>query len=146
MTCSNLLDTIEVDLYGQTHALDLSASADHLALYHRSSVLADHVRALFFQQDHVAWSCPPVDHAPIPFFLANHAQECAHAVRARDVAFHMIGCLNHCIRDNHMPMAERTPPMILLASLLFFSMLPPFTITLKLVQQHLRRYTSTWCR
>ena len=51
---------------------------------------------------------PPVDHAPIPFFLADHAQECAHADRAHDVTFHMIGCLDHCIRDNHMLMAMST--------------------------------------
>ena len=86
----------------------------------------------------------PVDHAPIPFFLADRAQEYAHADWVHDVAFHMIGCLDHCTRDNHMPMAmstllsssrqKRTPPMILLLSFLFFSMLPPFTIMLKLVQ------------
>ena len=88
--------------------MDLFASADHLALYHRPSAPADHVRVLFFQQDHVALSCPPVDHAPIPFFLADHAQECVHADMAHDVTFHMIGCLDHCIWDNHMPMAMST--------------------------------------
>ena len=51
---------------------------------------------------------PPVDHASIPFFLADHAQECAHTNRAHDTTFHMIGCLEHCIRDNHMPMAMST--------------------------------------
>ena len=53
---------------------------------------------------------PPVDHAPIPFFLADHAQECAHVdkVHQYDVAFCMIGCLDHCTRDNHMPMAMST--------------------------------------
>ena len=51
---------------------------------------------------------PPVDHAPIPFFLADHAQECAHADRAHDVTFHIIGCLDRCIQDNHMPMAMST--------------------------------------
>jgi hypothetical protein len=68
------------------------------------------VQALFFQQDHVAWSCPPVDHAPIPFFLADHARECAHIdkIHQHDVAFYMMGCLDHCIRDNHMPMAMST--------------------------------------
>ena len=91
-----------------THVLDLSASADHLSLYHRPPVLADRVQALFSQQDHVALSCPPVDHAPIPFFLADHEQECAHADRAHDATFHMIGCLDHCTRDNHMPMATST--------------------------------------
>ena len=53
-------------------------------------------------------SCPPVDHALIPFFLVDHAQEYAHADRAHDVTFHMIGCLDHCIWDNHMPIAMST--------------------------------------
>ena len=50
----------------------------------------------------------PVDHAPIPFFLANHAQEYAHVdmVHQHDVAFYMIGCLDHCTRDNHMPIVS----------------------------------------
>ena len=51
---------------------------------------------------------PPVDHASIPFFLADHAQECAQIDRAHDMVFHMIGCLDHCIRDNHMPLAMST--------------------------------------
>ena len=51
---------------------------------------------------------PLVDHAPIPFFLADHAQECPHVDRVHEVAFHMIGCLDHCTRDNHMPMAMST--------------------------------------
>ena len=53
---------------------------------------------------------PPVDHAPIPFFLADHAQERARIdkIHQHDVAFYMIGCLDHCIRDNHMPMAMST--------------------------------------
>ena len=51
---------------------------------------------------------PPVDHELIPFFLADHAQECAHVDKAHDVAFCMIGCLDHCIRDNHIPMAMST--------------------------------------
>ena len=53
---------------------------------------------------------PLVDHAPILFFLADHAQEYAHIdmVHQHDVAFYMIGCLDHCTRDNHMPMAMFT--------------------------------------
>ena len=53
---------------------------------------------------------PPADHAPIPFFLADHARECAHVdrVHQHDVASYMIGCLDHCIRDSHMPMAMST--------------------------------------
>ena len=53
---------------------------------------------------------PPVDHAPIPFFLADHARECAHVdrVHQHDVASYMIGCLDHCIRDNHMQIAMST--------------------------------------
>ena len=66
------------------------------------------MQALFSQQDHVALSCPPVDHAPILFFLADHAQEYVHADKAHDATFHMISCLDHCIRGNHMPMAMST--------------------------------------
>ena len=94
----------------QVRSLDPFASADHLAHYHQPSFLSNHVRELFFQHDHVAWSCPPVDHAPIPFFLADHAQEYAHVgkIHQHDVAFYMIGCLDHCTRDNHMSMAMST--------------------------------------
>ena len=48
------------------------------------------MQAIFFQKDHVAWSCPTVDHAPIPFFLADHVQECAHInkIHQHDVAFY----------------------------------------------------------
>ena len=67
------------------------------------------MQAIFFQKDHVAWSCPTVDHAPIPFFLADHGQECVHVDRVHGVASYMIGFLDHCIRDNHMPMAISTP-------------------------------------
>ena len=106
------MDTIEVDSYdlNVAHVLDLDASADRPAPCHRPSVLADYVRALLFQQDHAAWSCPPVDHALISFFLADHAHEYAHVGKAhrRDVAFYMIDCLDHCIQDNHMPMAMST--------------------------------------
>ena len=112
LTWSNLLDTIEADSCDlhQAHAPDLYTSAYRLAPYHRPFALADHVRVPFFQQDHVAWSCPLVDHAPIPFFLADHVQECAHVdrVHQHDVASYMIGCLDHCTRDNHMPMAMST--------------------------------------
>ena len=52
---------------------------------------------------------PPVNHALIPFFLADHAQECVHVDRAHDVAFHMIDCLDHCTRDNYTPMTMSTP-------------------------------------
>ena len=88
--------------------LDLSASADHLALCHRPPVLADRVQALFFQQDHVASSCPQSIMHRYLFFLADHAQECTHADRVHDVAFHMISCLDHRTRDNHMPKAMST--------------------------------------
>ena len=53
-------------MYDQALALDLSASADRLALYHQPFVLADRALAFLFQQDHIAWSCPPVDHAQKP--------------------------------------------------------------------------------
>ena len=66
------------------------------------------MQAMFFQKDHVAWSCPTVDHAPIRFFLADHGQECVHVDRVHGVASYMIGFLDHCIRDNHMPMAMLT--------------------------------------
>ena len=102
------MGTIEIGPCDQARVLDLSASADHLVLFYRPSALANRVQALFSQQDYVALSCPPVDHAPIPFFLADHAQECAHANRAHDVTFYMTGCLDHCIRDNYMPMAMST--------------------------------------
>jgi len=44
------------------------------------------------------------------FFLADHVQECAHVgkINQHDMAFYMIGYLNHCTRDNHMPMAMST--------------------------------------
>ena len=53
---------------------------------------------------------PLVDHAPIPFFLADHEQEYTHVdrVHQHDVAFYTIGCLDHCTQDNHMPMAMST--------------------------------------
>ena len=53
---------------------------------------------------------PPVDHASIPFFLADHAQEYAHVdrVHQNDVAFYTTSSLDHCTRDNHMRMAMST--------------------------------------
>ena len=90
--------------------LDLYALVDHLALYHQPFALADHVQVFFFQQDHIAWSFPPVCRAYKSFFLAYHAQECAHigVAHYHDVASYMIGCLDHYIRDNHLPMAMST--------------------------------------
>ena len=44
----------------------------------------------------------------VPEGAAAVSEKCAHADRAHDVTFHMIGCLDHCIRDNHMPMAMST--------------------------------------
>ena len=112
MTWSNLLDTIEVDWRDACMdiSLDLCTSVDHLALGHRPSSQADQVHVFFFQNGHEAWSCPPVDHALISFFLADHAQEYSHIGKAhrRDMAFYMIDCLDHCIQDNHMPMAMST--------------------------------------
>ena len=53
---------------------------------------------------------PPSRSCTDTFFLADHAQEYAHIdrIHQHDVAFYMIGCLDHCIRDNHMPMAMST--------------------------------------
>ena len=53
---------------------------------------------------------PPVDHAQISFFLADHAQKHVHvgATHPHDVASYMIGYLDHCIRDNYLPMAMST--------------------------------------
>ena len=55
---------------------------------------------------------PPSRSCTDTFFLADHALECAHVdkVHQYDVAFYMIGCLDHCIRDNHVPMAMSTLP------------------------------------
>ena len=51
---------------------------------------------------------PPSRSCTDIFLLADHAQEYAHIDRAHDVAFHMIGCLDYCTRDNHMSKAMST--------------------------------------
>jgi hypothetical protein len=85
-------------------SLDLCASVDHLASCHRPSFLADHEQVLFFQQDHGAWFCPPIDRAQKNYFLADHEQEYAHVgvTHHHDVASYMIGCLDYYIWDNYM--------------------------------------------
>ena len=90
--------------------MDFFASIDNLAPCHQPSVPANRVRVLVFQQDHVVWSCPSVDHALISFFLVDHAQEYAHVdrIHQHDVVFYTIGCLDHCTRDNRMLMAMST--------------------------------------
>ena len=65
---SNLLGTIEADQCCHEQALspDLYGVGIHLELEQQQPAQLTHRHKSFLLQDHVAWSCPPADHALKP--------------------------------------------------------------------------------